>query len=458
MSTTGPIVETVSRKRLVTPAELEKEQKGNTTPNFWDFIESMTDEMWAGDFMLYIYREDPKPSNYGGSNCLEKCPGFMIMPNGVRLKMDSREDVELAIKEKWGGKAFRLILKKGRERLTEGKCMNDAPPKYPDTAASMYQQNPLPNAPVPGSSSDVVATRAMDLVANNNPQIMTVAMDAIARAADLVARHNPQPPASSALDSELDRALRQAMLQKFLAPPPDPFEMLVKFKQIMGDGGMGGGNALMDKVLGAAVDKILNPVSPVAAVTGRTTLLDVGRELIPVLGTVMHEYRLSREADARITEIQRSALPAQPVPAVPQQNPPAAIATMPAAVPQPAPQQAAPAAPTMTFPQIEAHIASIISNAGFTTDEAVDEVLAFLYNTDPRLVGLLLNPPSLDSRLKPGKDGLMMLCTYEAPFKPCLSNVPRLSEFLDKFIVAATEAEANEAKLRAAAPASTKPS
>jgi len=458
VSTTGPIVETVSRKRLVTPAELEKEQKGNTTPNFWDFIESMTDEMWAGDFMLYIYREDPKPSNYGGSNCLEKCPGFMIMPNGVRLKMDSREDVELAIKEKWGGKAFRLILKKGRERLTEGKCMNDAPPKYPDTAASMYQQNPLPNAPVPGSSSDVVATRAMDLVANNNPQIMTVAMDAIARAADLVARHNPQPPASSALDSELDRALRQAMLQKFLAPPPDPFEMLVKFKQIMGDGGMGGGNALMDKVLGAAVDKILNPVSPVAAVTGRTTLLDVGRELIPVLGTVMHEYRLSREADARITEIQRSALPAQPVPAVPQQNPPAAIATMPAAVPQPAPQQAAPAAPTMTFPQIEAHIASIISNAGFTTDEAVDEVLAFLYNTDPRLVGLLLNPPSLDSRLKPGKDGLMMLCTYEAPFKPCLSNVPRLSEFLDKFIVAATEAEANEAKLRAAAPASTKPS
>ena len=116
-----------------------------------------------------------------------------------------------------------------------------------------------------------------------------------------------------------------------------------------------------------------------------------------------------------------------------------------------------PAAPTMTFPQIEAHIASIISNAGFTTDEAVDEVLAFLYNTDPRLVGLLLNPPSLDARLKPGKDGLMMLCTYEAPFKPCLSNVPRLSEFLDKFIVAATEAEAAEARLRAAAPASTKP-
>lgn len=459
MSSTGPIVESVTRKRLVTQAELEKEQKGNTTPNFWDFIESMTDEMWAGDFMLYIYREDPKPSNYGGSNCLEKCPGFMIMPNGVRLKMDSREDVELAIKEKWGGKAFRLILKKGRERLTEGKCMNDAPPKYPDTAASMYQQNPLPNAPAPGSSSDVVATRAMDLVANNNPQIMTVAMDAIARAADLVARHNPQPPAAPSLDSELDRALRQAMLQKFLAPPPDPFEMLVKFKQLMGDSGGGASssmNSIVDKFLTVAAERVFNPVP---AATGRTTLLDIGREFIPVLGTVMHEYRLSREADARITEIQRSAMPPQAVPAVPQQNPPALPATMPAPAATPAaaaPQ--APAAPTMTFPQIEAHIAGIISNVEFTTDEAVDEVLAFLYNTDPRLVGLLLNPPSLDPRLKTGKDGLMQLCTYEAPFKACLSNVPRLSEFLDKFIVAATEEEANQARLRAAAPASQKPS
>lgn len=453
MSSTGPIVETVSRKRLVTPAELAQEQKGNTTPNFWDFIESMTDDMWAGDFMLYIYREDPKPSNYGGSNCLEKCPGFMVMPNGARLKMDSREDVELAIKEKWGGKAFRLILKKGRERLTEGKCMNDAPAKYPDATPAQYQPNPLPNAGAPGSS-DVVATRAMDLVANQQPQLMTVAMDAISRAADLVARYNPAPAAAPTADSELDRAFKQAMIQKLLAPPPDPFELFLKFKQIMGDGG--GMSGTVDKIVNAAVDKMLNPVAAVAAVTGRTTMLDIGRELIPVLGSVMHEYRLSREADMRITEIQRSAIP-PPQPAQPMQPNPPAVLPMPPAAPTAVPQAAPPAPPTMSFPQIEAHIASIISNSEFTTDEAVDEVLAFLYNTDPRLVNLLLHPPLLDPRLKPGKDGLMMLCTYEAPFKACLSNVPRLSEFLDKFIVAATEAEAAEARQRAAAPGTQAP-
>ena len=116
-----------------------------------------------------------------------------------------------------------------------------------------------------------------------------------------------------------------------------------------------------------------------------------------------------------------------------------------------------PATPALTFEQIEAHIAKIVSNTEYSTDEAVDKVLEFLYDTDPRIVGALLNPQSLDKRLKPGKDGLMQLFSFEPTLKPCLANVPRLSEFLDKFIVAATEAEAAEARLRAAAPVSTTP-
>jgi hypothetical protein len=452
------MVETVSRKRIVTQAEIEKEQKGRTTPDFWEFIEEMTDEMWAGDFMLYIYREDPKPSNYGGSNCLEKCPGFMIMPNGVRLKMDSREDIELAIKEKWGGKAFRLILKKGRERLTEGKCMNDAPPKYPDTAAAQYQQNPLPNAAT--GTSDNVATRAMDLVANQNPQLINIAIDAVSRAAEIVSKHSQQPTAppaaTTSLDQELEREFKRAMIARMTAAPADPLETYLRIRDVLGagnnpNGGFGGVKDFLELLNSLKTSGLVSLGAPAV---GRTTLLDIGREFIPVLGTVMHEYRLSREADARITEIQRSAMPPhQPAPTVAQPNPPAVLPT-----PQPAPQAAPPpAAPTLTFQQIENHIAKIVTNMEFPTDEAVDKVLEFLYDTDPRIVGALLNPPSLDPRLKPGKDGLMQLFTFEPELKGCLSNVPRLSEFLDKFIVAATEAEAAEARLRAAAPASTTP-
>jgi hypothetical protein len=445
----SPVVETVSRKRLVTTTELAQEKAGRTTPEFWEFIEKMTPQMWGDDFTLYILREDPKPSLYGGTNTLEKCPGYIAMPDGTKQPLSSREDIELAIKQKYGGKAFRLILKRANgERICEGKCINEAQPKYPSDMA-----NPLPQAAATDAS---VATRAIDAMASQQPDALRLSMEVLRSASEIVMRHNSQPAAATpvqSLDSELDRALRQAMLQKFLAPPPDPFEMFVKFKQLMGDGGGSSSmNSIVDKFLTVAAERVFNPV-PAAA--GRTTLLDIGREFIPVLGTVMHEYRLSREADARITEIQRSAMPAQPAPTVAQPNPPAQLPAVAAA--QPAAQPAQPAAPAFTFPQIEAHIASIISNSEFTTDEAVDKVLEFLYDTDPRLVGLLLNPPSLDSRLKPGKEGLMMLCTYEAPFKACLSNVPRLSEFLDKFIVSATEEEANQARLRAAAPASTKP-
>jgi len=135
----------------------------------------------------------------------------------------------------------------------------------------------------------------------------------------------------------------------------------------------------------------------------------------------------------------------------PQPNPPAVL-------PQPAPpvpmlQTAPPPAPALTFPQIENRITKIVTNLQYSTDEAVDKVLEFLYDTDPRIVTALLNPPSINRQLPAGKPGLLMMFQAEAELQPCLANLPRLSEFLDKFIVAATEEEAAEAKLRAAAPA-----
>jgi hypothetical protein len=451
VSTNAPVVETVSRKRVIPPAELAREQSTRTTPEFWEFIESMTDEMWAGDYMLYILREDPKASNYGGSNTLEKCPGFMMMPNGVRVKLDSREDVELAIKEKWGGKAFRLILKKGRERMCEGKCSNDAPPKFPDNATQQFS-HPLPNA---GQQSDAnaIASKAIDTVANQPAEMMTIGITALRTAAELMAKNASAPsvpPQSN--DSDLDRAFKQAMIAKLLAPPPDPFEMFVRFKQLMGDGSNGMGGPVVERLLNGAIDKILNPAP---AITGRTTLLDLGREFVPVIGQVMHEYRLSREADAHIAELMRNAAQPQAQP-----NPPALPVTNQAFAPAPAPQpQAAaqPAVPPITFHQIEERIAKIVTNLEFSTDEAVDKVLEFLYDTDARLPGLLLNPPALDPRLKAGKEGLLMLFQFEPILQPCVTNLPRLSEFIDKFIVAATEAEANEARLRAAAPNAAAP-
>jgi hypothetical protein len=278
---------------------------------------------------------------------------------------------------------------------------------------------------------------------------MRLAMEVLRSASEIVMRQ-PAAPAQAATPQR--DPLVEALLQKALNPPapPDPFEMFLKFKEVMGNNGNGGGqNPLVDKLLNAAVDRFMTPVQ---SVTGRTTLLDLGREFVPVIGQVMHEYRLSREADAHIAELMRNAPPPQAQP-----NPPALPITQ-AAAPAPQPQAApAPAVPPITFHQIEERIAKIVTNLEFSTDEAVDKVLEFLYDTDARLPGLLLNPPALDARLKPGKDGLVMLFQFEPILQPCVTNLPRLSEFIDKFIVAATEAEANEARLRAAAPNATAP-
>jgi hypothetical protein len=371
------------------------------------------------------------------------------MPDGTKQPLSSREDIELAIKQKYGGKAFRLILKRANgERICEGKCINEAQPKYPNDMA-----NPLPHASATDAS---VATRAIDAMASQQPDALRLSMEVLRSASEIVMRHNDARTAAPAAtaDSELDRAFKTAMIARMTQ---DPLESYLKIRDAIGGGqpaaaNNGGISGVKDFLELLNSLKTSGLVSLGAPVVGRTTMFDIAREFIPVVGTVMHEYRLSREADARITEIQRSAMPPQAVPAVPQQNPPAAIVQLPPAQPAP-PAAAPPAAPALTFQQIESHIAKIVKNVEFPVDEAVDKVLEFLYDTDPRIVGALLNPPSLDARLKPGKEGLMMLFTYEPELKDCLSNVPRLSEFLDKFIVAATEEEANQMRLRAAAPA-----
>lgn len=456
VSAAGPVVESVTRKRIVPPAELAQEKTGRTTPDFWEFIEKMTPDMW-GETTLYILREDPKPSLYGGTNTLEKCPGYIAMPDGTKQPLNSREDIELAIKQKYGGKAFRLILKRlNGERICEGKCINEAPPRYPDNTAPP-QNFSAPGAP--GNSSDAVAVKAMDTIANQNPQLINIAIDAVSRAADIISRH--EAPKAAPPEDDLDRQLKRAMLERFLNPPqpPDPFELFIKFKTLLGDGGTG--NPVMARLMDAAVEKILNPVP---AVSGRTTLLDIGREVLPSIVTTvregMHDYRLSMEAQARIVEMQRGqpgpqAVP-QPAPAPVQQQ----QLPQPAANPQPAQAAAAPApaaAPppgALTFHQIEAHIAKIVRNVEYPIDEAVDRVLSFLYDTDGRVVQLLLDPPKLDPRLAAGEAGLMMLFQFEPILQPCLQpNPARVSEFIKKFLAVAKESEEAEARLRAAAPA-----
>jgi hypothetical protein len=434
------VKEKIIRERTVSPEELAKEKSG-TMPDCFEYIERLKPEDW-GDHIAYLYRDEPKAATWPGAPpaYLDKFVGNIEVRPGYSVTMDDAGTIQQAVKEKFGGRVFRLILKKGRERITECRFTNEAPPKYPD-AQQPYNNHPQqPN----GATDASVASKAIDAMASQQPDAVRLAMDVLRSASEIVMRQ-ANPPAAPTADNELDRAIRQATINRLLAPPPDPFEMFVKFKQLMGDAGANGStNGLVEKVLSAAVDKILNPAP---AVSGRTTLLDVGREFIPVLGTTvreaMHDFRLAREADARIAELARGVPPAQPVPAVP-----ALPATAVSAVPQSAPNPPAAAQPAAqpSFQWVAERVANIVKNMEYSTDEAVDRVISFLYDTHETLVGLLLDPPKMDARLKPGKEGLVQLFTYEPALAVCMVNPPRVTEFIDKFIVAAKAAEAEEAK------------
>jgi hypothetical protein len=466
MASTSPVVETVSRKRVVPAEELVRERTGSS-PDFWEYVESLKPDQWS-DHIVYLYRQEPKTTTWPGAPpaYLDKYVGTIDVRPGYTVAMDDAGTIQQAIKEKFGGRVFRLICKKGRERICETTFSTEAAPRYPDTTAqyAVPPNNPLPSAGQ--SDANALASKAIDTVANQPQEMMNIAINALRASAEMIARSATTPSTTPTMDSDLDRAFKQAMIQKLLAPappPPDPFEMFVKFKQVIGDGNGMSSNAstLVEKVLGAAVDKILNPLP---AVSGRTTLLDLGREVLPAVihaaKDTMHEYRLSVEAQAHIAEINRGMVVQRP-------HAESAAPQMPAAIvaPQPTaaaanPPEATPELPpgALTFPQIETHIAKIIKNTEYPVDEAVERVLEFLYDSDPRIVAALLNPPSIHPMLKPGKEGLLQLFSAEPSLQPCTQNLPRLSEFLDRFIIVATEAEATEARLRAAAPANAETS
>jgi hypothetical protein len=435
----GPVVETVSRKRIIPPSELQSEQTGRKTPDFWEFLEAMTPDMWASDYILYILREDPKPSLYGGTNTLEKCPGYIAMPDGTRQPLNSREDVELAIKQKYGGKAFRLILKKGSngERICEGKCMNEAPVRMPDVNGYPNPAHPLTGAPATDAS---VASKAIDAMASQQPDAVRLAMDVLSRASEIVMRQaQAQPAATTTPDqsSLLNQTILQSLITKALAPPPDPFEMFLRFKDIMAPPATSGVKETLELVTSLRNSGLF------PAGSGKTSLLDLGREVIPTIATTareaVHEWRLGVEAQVRGLELSRGinpqppAVPPQPIAAAPAATPPAA------ATPQTGGNE--PPSGEPPFDWLAMKIVDILREPSYSIDEAVDETLSFLYRAHAPIVAQLLDPPKLNAQLAAGEQGLLMLFQHHPVLKQIPVN-PRLAEFIKKFVVAAKEAEA----------------
>jgi hypothetical protein len=430
----GSVKETVTRERVVPAAELASERK---TPEFWTFVESMTPEMWSnGDYALYILREDPKPSTYGGTNTLEKCTGYIDAAPGVRVPLEDREEIELAIKHKYGGRAYRLILKKGHERLTEGKCVNEAPPKYPEMNPGGYHPGGPLSTPPAGDATAQVANKAMETVERGQQEPMRLAMEMLSKASELVFKQTA-PPASTLTDQVMQLALKKLLEPP--PPPPPPPDMLKIISEVKTLFGPPAPTNTVKEI----VETIAALKTAAADLIPRGDRTNIGIELarqVPSLiagaQNAVHDWRMGMEAQERGAAIVRGG--AAPI-RVPAPNPPAAAATtvLPVAPPPPATQpgqdnaqQAQGIDPPLQW--VEYKIVDILAEASEGVDDTVEQMIDFLYIASPKVVPWLITL---------GEQGVLNLFQTEE----ILRQVPvttRLAEFIKKFVVAAKAAEA----------------
>jgi len=440
---TGAVVETTTRRRVLPPnsagAEIPR-------PDFWDYVEKLEPKDWDGPpgHTVYIYRTDPRSSNYGtGESNIDKCSGFIEVRPGVNVPFNDREEVELAIREKHGGKAFRLILKKGRERITEGKVSNDAPPRFVSAPISTNGNSSAPMVtPAEDYTTADVAKTAMHMVANHDAQAIAVGVNALQGAASVIERLTRVPvPVQPSESDQLMKQLMLAMLQKALNPP-DPLDVINKILPLLNHGGGGADpltNPLIAKIVETGLDRVINPPmsGPVSSASA---------ELVRALPTIanaamegVREWRLGAEAQLHTAEIMAGRVP----PALP----PGAAAPPRPPAPQRATNPSPEAQPTMLGPSvdfIESKIIEILKEP-ISADEAADETMAFLDRLDEKL------PAQLASL---GDTGLMQLFQTRPILQQAVQNLPRLQEFIKAFLKYAAENASGSAD---PTPASVKP-
>ena len=450
----GAVVETTTRRRVLPADPVPVDRK---MPDFWDYIESLKPEDWEGPpgHTVYIYRMDPRSSNYGtGDSNIDKCSGFIEVRPGVNVPFNDRDEVQLAIREKHGGKAFRLLIKRGRERISEGKCSNDAPPKFvisstPNSSNGNFGNSSAPSVqPADEYTTADVAKTAMHMVANQDAQAIAVGVNALQGAASVIERLTRVPvPVQPSESDQLMKQLMLAMLQKALNPP-DPLDVINKILPLLNHGGGGADpltNPLIAKIVETGLDRVINP--PMAG-----PISSASAELVRALPTIanaamegVREWRLGAEAQLHTAEIMAGRVPPAlpPGAAAPARLPTPQRAVNPTNPTNPTPEaQATMPGPPIEF--IESKILEIFREP-ISADEAADETMAFLDRVDEKL---LVQLASL------GETGLMQLFQSRPILQQAVQNLPRLQEFIKAFLKYAAE---NASGAADPTPASVKP-
>jgi len=422
-STASQVVKTTTT-RIVPVADSERR-----TPELWPYLESLNANPSEWDrHLIYIYRTDPSPSVP-----VEKCQRYITMPDGQQVSMGDEDAVTFALMQKFGGKVFRVIVKRGAERVTEGRVYIDAPPRpilvMPDT--------PGQGTPRTDGTSDAaqIANKAIDTMANQEHQAFSIGVSALNAAANVVERFANKGNGGGE-NSMMDRIMALALER--LLNPPDPVAQFVAIftamKQLSPPPSAveGSRDPLVNKILETGLDRVLNPAPTGAPVSASAELMRQIPQIASTAADALREFRMAREAELAIVTTQRGGPPVAP-----------SAQVIPPAIPQTA-TAAPPAngAPTMEF--IEKKIIEILHQP-ISASQAADETLAFLDALDDKVV------PQLAAL---GEQGLVSLFQNRPVLRQAMSNPQRLIEFIREFLkmhsedLAAAAAEASATGVR----------
>ncbi len=409
----GAVVETTTRRRVISSDQVARDR---TTPDFWQYVEALTPTEWQRH-VLYIYRQEPGPSTQ-----IEKLAGYIAMPDGSQIQLTSQEEFEYALGAKHGGRVYRMILKRGAERVAQERVYIDTPPKVvarpadPGFAQGGMQQTE-------SSATADIAREAIHAVTSQEGVAVNVAVNALQGAATVIERFSKmthQPAAPSASD-EMMKQIFSVLIERALNPPPpppplDPLEQMTKFLALMNQinpAGGGAGNPVLNKILDGAVEKLLNPP---ATGPSSSTGAELVRQLPQVANYVsqaMAEWRHGAEAQRDTAVLMKTGVVPVKAPGAP--NP--AVLAAPQAL-----QENPTGMPTLEF--IESRIVEILKEP-ISAEQAADETIAFLVRIDPALVRQLAMQ---------GAAGLLQLFQTRPTLKPATVNIPRLQEFIAAFL------------------------
>ena len=238
--------------------------------NVWDYMGLLTDEQWK-EHIAYLYRTSPTTMRVQGK------PAFLYKfacPVGVD-----------EIAEKYGGRAFLLILKRKKDKVYEERFGIEAAPKFQDNEEPEgVAEEKEKAAAASATTEDLLRKLVTDVITQRdkasaegkqfNPEAalqnsLNLYGKASEAAIDLVAKQSEKAAAGNGMADKMIGLLLPKLMERLLAPAPDPLTQLAAtaslIKELQGEAspaadGPGSWKIALAQSLGAKADSIFERI------------------------------------------------------------------------------------------------------------------------------------------------------------------------------------------------------